>query len=43
MKLENIVLLAHFGGATTVSVNDYYNATVIEKYEFISVFQKYIN
>ena len=43
MKLENIILLAQFGGATTVSVKDYYNATLIEKYEFISVFQKYIH
>ena len=40
MKLENIILLAQFGGSTTVSVESYYNATIVEKDEFVSLLPK---
>ena len=40
MKLENIILLAQFGGSTTVSVESYYNATIVKKDEFVSLLAK---
>ena len=40
MKLDNIILLAQFGGVTTVSVESYYNATLVEKDEFVSLLSK---
>ena len=40
MKLGNIILLAQFGGSTTVSVESYYNATIVKKDEFVSLLAK---
>lgn len=43
MILENIIILAQYGGAVTVSAKDYYDANITERQEFISVFQKYFS
>ena len=41
MNLQNILLLANFGGAATVSVEDFYNASLVDKNEMISLFSKW--
>ena len=43
MILKNIIVLAKYGSPVTVSVKDYYDAKLIEKQEFISVFQIYFS
>ena len=41
MNLQNILLLANFGGAATVSVEDFYNASLVDKNEMISLFSRW--
>ena len=43
MILENIIVLAQYGGAKTVPAKDYYDANVTGKQEFISIFQKHFS